>query len=410
MLNNDSKSNLGKYNEGERPSSDTFCSENDETGRRSETESKYNKKESPQINYDEAIETSTLHLGFKIEEDDLKKGITLDKLFGGDFKKINIFDAKRNNGNIDDVFHVTSNIENDTIRAEKYRYESFEIIETENEEDVESRQTQRKKNIKQQRESETEVTRSSIWSKNATNRNEEMYNGNKSKMLQSKRGKEIESEDIKNLTNGPSSIYNETEKVMRRNENRNSRSSSPNFDFEKNVVKVNKTKKKKSQFNSKEKQVSETTSVLTNRRDTTNYQKPFLEQKKNKFLTSSITFGNTAEKTGHSKERESIIQNGYKASRDSLNKIKTQAEDGLTEVSSSVLPSILSHGQNRGKNSLTPISQRIAKTENSTGFQHKLKRANHLTNEKIKLNDQQKLNHYSKVFKLNQQESKCSIS
>ena len=302
-------------------------------------------------------------------------------------------------------------MDNDAIRAEKYKYESFEILETENEDDVESRQTQRKKNMTQQRESETEVTRSSIWSKNVTSRNEEKYNGNKYKVLQSRGGKEVECEHVTNPTNCHSSTCDEIEKGRRKNENRNSRSSSPNFDFEKNIIKVKQMGKKKSQHNNaKEKQVSETASVLTNRRDTTNYEEPFLKHNKNKFLTSSITFGSTTGKTENSKDGESIVRSRYKANRNSLNKTKTQFEDGLTEASSSVLPNVLSHSQNRGKNSLTPVSQRIMKVENNlTELQYKLKRANHLTNEKIKLNDQQKLNHYSKVFKLNQQESKHSI-
>lgn len=101
-----------------------------------------------EMNKPEGTEAMSSSVGFRLTTGEIKKGVTLDKVLGAGFKKIDIFDANlkefENNGFlpisvIDEKINEMSEVE------EKYGYESFEILETENEEEgnPESQHSQR---------------------------------------------------------------------------------------------------------------------------------------------------------------------------------------------------------------------------------------------------------------------------
>ena len=77
--------------------------------------------------------------GFNITSSDLKKqGITLDKVLGGGFKKIDIFSRGFKGTESSDLFpsgHLGAEIDDKNSENEGKNYDSFEILETENEEE-----------------------------------------------------------------------------------------------------------------------------------------------------------------------------------------------------------------------------------------------------------------------------------
>ena len=75
--------------------------------------------------------------GFSITENDLRQGITLDKVLGGGFKKVNIFNGAPKQSETADLFPTPArNNANDiSIEDTGIRYDSFEILESDNEEE-----------------------------------------------------------------------------------------------------------------------------------------------------------------------------------------------------------------------------------------------------------------------------------
>lgn len=79
--------------------------------------------------------------GFFINTDDLKNGVTLDKVLGGNFKKIDVFGTTSTCKEFEAPEFFPSHVIDEKINElsepeDGYPDESFEILETENEEDV----------------------------------------------------------------------------------------------------------------------------------------------------------------------------------------------------------------------------------------------------------------------------------
>lgn len=98
--------------------------------------------------------------GFNITSNDLKQGTTLDKVLGGGFKKIDIFNSGFKGSDPNDPF-PSGVIDEETDHASErggYGYEDFEILETENEEEAFGESTgglgrkQSRKHIRTERE------------------------------------------------------------------------------------------------------------------------------------------------------------------------------------------------------------------------------------------------------------------
>ena len=87
-----------------------------------------------------SIDNSSANMQSLFSNVDFKQGITLDKVLGGQFKKIDIFDTNikefEKQKSFDDEAIDERTNETSEIEEKEYQYESFEILETDDEEDT----------------------------------------------------------------------------------------------------------------------------------------------------------------------------------------------------------------------------------------------------------------------------------
>jgi len=350
-------------------------------------------------------------VGFMFHENDIRQGVTLDKLFGGEFKKINIFDMKQDSLNDKEMFPDPEG----TIDSIRCKYQSYDILETENEEDVESRQTDRKR----EKTKQTPTTQGSLTNTNQTtevvDKIQKKYKRAKSKSIQRKKPSFIEDE-IEGHDNDNDNSF--TEQYFKKDyldqNNLGSKSMSPKFEQERKKGKYHIVRIKRSKFNQTDHghESLQNSQVLNNSKINTNSQTQFPEKKKNKMLISSITFGNK-EDSGIDMSRVIVV----KAK-------KLQTKKPLGSVNSVLLGEFEDLGQ--PKHDLPPMTfnktskaininnfhlmntmaAQTVKAEEAKSFKKRLLREKQIMTEKIKMNEKEKLERYSKMFKLSNQESK----
>jgi len=87
-------------------------------------------------------------MNFRLSNGDFKQGTTLDKVLGAQFKKIDIFDVNikefERQGSLNDHAIDEKTDEASEVEEKEYQYESFEILETDDEEDTVSEINQEK--------------------------------------------------------------------------------------------------------------------------------------------------------------------------------------------------------------------------------------------------------------------------
>lgn len=94
----------------------------------------------PEIKEHQQSSSKGFSLDMMPNNGELKPGLTLDKYLGGSFKKIDVFDSnlkefERQNSYNDDIIEEKTNEISDTD-AKEYQYESFEILETDDEDEA----------------------------------------------------------------------------------------------------------------------------------------------------------------------------------------------------------------------------------------------------------------------------------
>ena len=343
--------------------------------------------------------------GFAFSDQEIKQGITLDKLFGGEFKKINIFDMKSDALTSKEIFPDPEG----TLDSTRCKYDHYEIVETENEEDVESRQTNRKRSKTRNTET-TEPNNNGNRVVEVRNKIQKKYQRSVSKSLQRKKPLQFLSE-CDNDTIETSFADEQIEKTANSRESF-AKSMSPMLGEQKkrkyHIVKV-----KKSRFGRLD-DVSESldrSQVFSQNRSNMSSQAQSTKEKKNMLMISSITFGSVRENTASSDCNKTVI---IKTKKTQPKKSLTSLNSGLLEESQeeeSILPLVPTKNSGNiikvGKifmNSLT--SQTMKGGEETNGFKKKLIRDSKVMNQKIKMHEKEKIDRYSKMFKLNNQESK----
>ena len=381
----------------------------------SQTKNNLNKEEHPEDHIEELPTTTKTtdyenhtSVGFMFHENDIRQGVTLDKVFGGEFKKINIFDTKQDTLNDKEIFPEPEG----TIDSMRCKYQSYEILETENEEDVESRQTERKRNKTKQ--TPTAQGSNIHQTTEVLDKIQKKYKRAKSKSMQRKKISFIEDECE---GNDNSFIDNYYKKDYLDQDNLGSKSMSPKLEQERKKGKYHIVRIKRSKVNQTDSghESLETSQVLNSTKLNINSQTQLPEKKKNKMLTSSITFGNK-EDSGIDISRIIIVK---------AKKLQTKKPSG--NVSSSLLgeyddlsqpkhdlPPMLFNKTSKAINTgnfhlMNSMAAQTIKAEEAKSFKKRLLREKQLMTEKIKMNEKEKLERYSKMFKLSNQESKRRI-
>lgn len=340
--------------------------------------------------------------GFAFSEHEIKQGITLDKLFGGEFKKINIFDMKSDALSNKEIFPDPEG----TLDSTRCKYDHYEIVETENEEDVESRQTQRKRSKTRQ----TETTESNQGTRvvEVKNKIQKKYQRSVSKSLQRKKPLQFLSE----FDNDPIETSFADEQIEKTANNRESfaKSMSPMLGEQKKTRKYHVVKVKKSKFGRLD-DVSESlerSQVLSQSRNNMSSQAQSTKEKKNMLMISSITFGSVRENTAGSDCNKTVI---IKTKKNQPKKSVASLNSGLLEESheeESVLPLVPTKNNGNiikvGKIFMNSLTSQTMKGEETGAFKKKLIRDSKLMNQKIKMHEKEKIDRYSKMFKLNNQE------
>ena len=136
---NDQQSNLGrqkgKTHKGNHMSA-TFY-ESSSVKPKNQKQDPFAAFEKPPVENKEEKDNLISSKGFTITTNDFKQGTTLDKVLGGGFKKIDIFSSSFKSSEIGDPFPAGPiGEETDPDNNGGYNYESFEILETENEEEA----------------------------------------------------------------------------------------------------------------------------------------------------------------------------------------------------------------------------------------------------------------------------------
>jgi len=102
----------------------------------------------PGTHESEILDNSPSTMNFRLSNGDFKQGTTLDKVLGAQFKKIDIFDANikefDKQGSLNDHGIDEKTDEASEVEEKEYQYESFEILETDDEEDTVSEINQEK--------------------------------------------------------------------------------------------------------------------------------------------------------------------------------------------------------------------------------------------------------------------------
>lgn len=153
----------------------------------------------PEPPKNEGTEAMSSSVGFRLSSGEIKKGVTLDKVLGAGFKKIDIFDANLKEFEnksflpphiIDEKINEMSDVDGDE-GDEKYAYESFEIVETENEEEgnPESQQGHRNQARKEYKDRPKFDATDEIKNNEILDKIQKKYKSSKSKQLYKKKSK-----------------------------------------------------------------------------------------------------------------------------------------------------------------------------------------------------------------------------
>jgi len=152
----------------------------------------------PEPPKNDPIEQMSSSVGFRLSSGEFKKGITLDKVLGAGFKKIEIYDAnlKEFEGKTFVPDHIIDEKINEMSEAEeKYAYESFEIVETENEEEGNPESQQSKRTFRNFEEKKEPKERPKLDPTDEIKNNEildkiqKKYKSSKSKQIYKKKSK-----------------------------------------------------------------------------------------------------------------------------------------------------------------------------------------------------------------------------
>jgi len=340
--------------------------------------------------------------GFVFSDHEIKQGITLDKLFGGEFKKINIFDMKSDALTNKEIFPEPEG----TLDSTRCKYDHYEIVETENEEDVESRQTQRKKSKTRQTETTESVQGNRVVE--VKNKIQKKYQRSVSKSLHRKKPLQFLSE-YENDTLETSFADEQIEQTANNRESF-AKSMSPILGEQKKARKYHVVKVKKSRFGRLD-DVSESlerSQNLSQSRNNMSSQAQSAKEKKNMLMISSITFGSVRENTAGSDCNKTVI---IKTKKSQPKKSLTSLNSGLLEESQeeeSVLPLVPTKNNGNiikvGKIFMNSLQSQTSKGEDTSTFKKKLIRDSKVMNQKIKMHEKEKIDRYSKMFKLNNQE------
>lgn len=354
-------------------------------------------------------------LGFKLDENLLKKGVTLDKVFGGEFKRINVFDNRKVSNDAQDVF-PDPEPDGETNREDKYKFESFEILETENEEDMEAGQALIDKTMPKGKDV-SQVLNGPMPVK-IIHRIQTKYKRSKSKSINKKKPSiPIDSES---LVNGIIEVNKSLNKTAYVEDKMGSRSMSPKFRQEKinaNKFRTNKLNNTRIGNMRNEHESLEESQTFSRKKNNLSSQTIFPTERKTKALVTSTTLGDVRESTESETSKLAILKTRraiIKKSLASLNPSFLAEHENLGESQNELptMPASKSSGlMNMVKlntslmSTQTQLTTNTGKAKETDIFKKRLVRENKVVAEKIKMHEREKLDRYSKMFRLNNQES-----
>lgn len=367
----------------------------------------------PEIKEVSSPEQKPFHLETINNNGDLKPGLTLDKVLGGSFKKIDVFDTnlkefERQGSYADDIIEENTNELSDTD-AKEYQYESFEILETDDEDEAsELHKDEPHKDgarANQQRGSNEYPENHEILSKI-----QNKYKSSKPKFLPKNKlkGFRVRSPlkenrpdvDMNVRANQDRDSLGETTKRKRDLTPNRSESESPKFGSSLNTNKAPSMK-----FNNS-KGFSEIPHLTTNDTEHRNIESPcdsqngFRRTSNNPFSTTKENFRTTSEKFRTTMMKKTFYQK---------NSIAANTASGVYEEEQEQDHDVDRVG-GRSHSLAGPLkqSENMAKFYDGKGFgnglEQKFLRENKMITDKIKQSEKEMMDKYAKMFKLNQQE------
>ena len=385
---------------------------------------KYTTQESlPDVNSQEINDPMSASTGFSFMKSDLKKGITLDKVFGGGFKKIAIFDAglsefKDNIITEDRVKKKTTRL---STSIDEEEFKQFDIVETENEEDcnLDSREDLQYKS--KAKEPELEERPSINENTQIMDKIQMKYKPKKTKMIYRRKSKIIPKNEFStekgDIESNEHDVQNEEiltcdmdkgrESALGRNE---SKSMSPKM--------ANEMKKNRFQSLVPDKQkfiASNTKYGMPNeifyglKRVPYDMQNDSKSQTQNRFRISTNKFKSTKEnlKTESDDSRSSYTKKPLqiKALLNDFNYANEFTKERRTEQDAERSTSRSSSIVNTEK-IMENIKRMHGEKLGKHHIEQKLSRENRMITEKIKKAEQDIMQKYSKMFHFNNEESK----
>lgn len=369
----------------------------------------------PEIKEVNSPDTKAFGLEMVSNNGDLKPGLTLDKVLGGSFKKIDLFDTnlkefERQGSYTDDIIEEKTNEISDTD-AKEYQYESFEILETDDEDEASEIQkdepTKDGARANQQRGSNEYPENHEILSKI-----QNKYKSSKPKFLPKNKLKGFRVRSpLKE--NRPDTDFNVNANQEREKESRGegtkrkrdltptrSESESPKFGSS-----LNTNKAPPMRFNNS-KGFSEIPHLMSNETEQRNLDSPCDSQNglrrtsNNPFSTTKENFRTTSEKFRTTMMKKTFYQK---------NSIPTNPTSGVYEEEQEQDYELEKVG-GRSHSLAGPLkpTENMAKFYEGKGFgnglEQKFLRENKMMTDKIKQSEKEMMDKYAKMFKLNQHE------
>lgn len=379
----------------------------------------------PDVSSHQGTEEMSASTGFNLQPSELKNGITLDKVLGGGFKKISIFDA-----NLAEFSDKDSVIEEPVVKKKTTRlstsiddeeYKNFEIAETENEEDGHYESPIQSKKPKKTQETEYDERTTLPDSNQILDRIQKKYKTRKTKTIYRRKSKvltkaELSSEQIDTegteheQKNEEAYNYDERgrESILSKNE---SKSLSPKM--------ANEMKRNRFQSLASDKQkfgVSNTKYTMPNEifyglKRVPYDQNDSKSQTQNKFRISTNKFKSTKENLKTDSDDLKNPNNKkplqIKALLNDFNHVNEYAKERRTEHEYERTTSRSSSVANTDK--YLENTRRIpipGEKVNKYIIEQKLSRENRMINDKIKKTEMEIMQKYSKMFHFNNEESK----
>ena len=379
----------------------------------------------PDVSNHQGTEEMSASTGFNLQPSELKNGITLDKVLGGGFKKISIFDA-----NLAEFSDKDSVIEEPVVKKKTTRlstsiddeeYKNFEIAETENEEDGHYESPIQSKKPKKTQETEYDERTTLPDSNQILDRIQKKYKTRKTKTIYRRKSKvltkaELSSEQIDTegteheQKNEEAYNYDERgrESILSKNE---SKSLSPKM--------ANEMKRNRFQSLASDKQkfgVSNTKYTMPNEifyglKRVPYDQNDSKSQTQNKFRISTNKFKSTKENLKTDSDDLKNPNNKkplqIKALLNDFNHVNEYAKERRTEHEYERTTSRSSSVANTDK--YLENTRRIpvpGEKVNKYIIEQKLSRENRMINDKIKKTEMEIMQKYSKMFHFNNEESK----